>query len=314
MAEGSATLVAGDESATLNITDNDAPLLVVGSNVDDDATSVAGTTDDHVVPKPGFLEGVINGAGGNDILIGDPGAVTLTAGDKANIVLVLDSLGSMSASISFGGSTITRMQALKNAANNLIDNLAATGASDIRIHLIDFDDDAAAGSTFDLRIGGATNTAGVTAAHDFINSPTFTDEGATNYEAGLQRAIDWINGTSANDPIAAANVNKLVFVSDGEPNRAYSGNGTSTVDTVSTIPKHSGISPEFGFYGDNVNEITRIETAGDVGADQAFTIEAVGIQVGDPSTALDVLDDVEDGVVGAGGAGDATNITTRRRI
>ena len=64
------------------------------------------------------------------------------------------------------------MQALKNAVNALIDNLAATGASDIRIHLIDFDTDAAAGSTFDLRVAGATNMAGVTAAHAFINNPT----------------------------------------------------------------------------------------------------------------------------------------------
>ena len=219
--------VIGDDSNTVLVdVIHDADLIVVGSNEDDNSGAPAERL--QPFPNPSGLNfGEINGAGGNDILIGDPGGVTLTAGDTANIVLVMDSSGSMITSISFGGGTITRMQALKNAANALIDNLAATGASDVRLHLIDFDTNAVAGSTFDLRVAGATNEAGVIAAHAYINNPLFRDGGTSNYEAGLQRAIDWINGTSANDPIANATVNKLLFVSDGGPNRAYSANSTS---------------------------------------------------------------------------------------
>nr|WP_283815768.1 VWA domain-containing protein [Bradyrhizobium lablabi] len=278
-------------------------MLVVGSNESDDGASPDPL---HTVPglSPLATSGPVNGLTGNDILVGDPGGTAIAAGDNANIVLVLDRSGSMDNNISFGGGSITRLQAMKNAVNSLIDSLSGSGANAVTIHIVAFDDNASAGSTFTLVSGGASNAAQVTAAHNFINGISSGD--GTNYEAGLQRAIDWINGTSANDPIANATVNRLLFVSDGEPNQAYSGNGTSTVIDVTAGESIQHITGTGD--GDSVSEITRIETAGDGpgGVDQAFTIEAVGISVN--GTALNVLNQVE----GAGGS--ANNITSAEQL
>ncbi|MGH8680798.1 MAG: VWA domain-containing protein, partial [Burkholderiales bacterium] len=282
-------------AATLHITDNE---IIVGSNEDDDNAATDTLPFQHVVPDPsgpGF--GEINGAGGNDILIGDPGGTTLQPGDSANIILVLDSSGSMTATIPFGGGTTTRIQALKDATDDLIDSLAASAAGDIRIHLLDFNTNAAAGQTFDLRSGGATNSAAVVAAHGFVSA--LVAGGATNYEAGLQRAIDWISGSSSVDPLATANVNKLLFISDGLPNRAFSGNGTSTVDTVDEAGALGHLTGS-GFDGDTVSEINVIETDSDgPGADIAFPIEAVGIALGGAD--ITTSDDSGNDVNAAGG-------------
>ena len=63
--------------------------------------------------------------------------------------------------------------ALKNSVNALIDSLSTTGASEIKVHLIDFDSGSSAGGTFTLRSGGAVDTAGVAAAHAWVNSAGF---------------------------------------------------------------------------------------------------------------------------------------------
>ena len=148
------------------------------------------------------------------------------------------------------------------------------------------------------------------AAHNFVNGLTSGD--GTNYEAGLQRALDWINGDSANDPLPSATVNRMLFVSDGEPNQTYRGNGASNVDSVDSdvaLQQLTGTYPGFlGFINpDNVSEIARIETDDDgAGIQQAFTIEAVGINVN--SNALNILSQVE----GAGGS--ANNITSAEQL
>ena len=106
------------------------------------------------IPCPGrsplLPNGQVNGLGGNDILIGDPGGTTIAPGDRANFVLVLDRSGSMTTQISFGSGTISRLQAMKNAVNDLINDLAASNASDVRIHLVTFDSNSSPGSTYDL--------------------------------------------------------------------------------------------------------------------------------------------------------------------
>src|SRR3546814_2716135 len=99
------------------------PLLVIGSAHHGDAGGPA----DHVVANPqGQPDGAIAGGAFDDTLVGDPGSVTITEGQQANIVLVLDSSGSMTTQIDFGNTTISRMQALKNGVNALIEDRKST--------------------------------------------------------------------------------------------------------------------------------------------------------------------------------------------
>ncbi|MCC2601249.1 VWA domain-containing protein, partial [Sphingopyxis yananensis] len=216
-----ATDADGDVSTdTHTISIKNAPDIFIVGSPDDDKT---GSTPDHTVPS-GPVDGAVNGGVGDDVLFGDPGSVTITPGQKANIMLVLDSSGSMENQISFGGQQISRMQALKNAVNSLLDSLGNSGASQVRIHLIDFDSTARSLGTFDIVLNGVNNAARIQAAKDAVNA--MTDEGGTNYEDALIKALSWLNSTDANTkPIVGADINKILFVSDGAP--TMWDNGTS---------------------------------------------------------------------------------------
>ena len=297
-------------TASFTVTLEDNGLLVVGSNENDDPSATNTATFQHTEPNPsGPLFGVINGDTGDDILIGDPGAQgTVTPGDTANIVFVLDTSSSMNEDI---GDT-TRIEAMIDGVKAALDALAATGAGAIRVHIVQFDLSAGTVGTFDI-LGGtpaqnATALANAKAAVDGLISPLGA---GTNYEAGLQGAIDWMEGDSSVDPLAGADIEQVIFVSDGEPNRVLDGNSTDFDDDKSE-DQQSALEHIVGdFDGDDddpddtVNEINVIETT------HGFTIQAVGIDVG--SGALDNLDDVEDGDLD-GGDGDATNITTPAQL
>ena len=288
----------GDTStATLTIDLDSTGILVVGSNESDDNP----IDPDHTVPGPSPLadSGTINGLGGNDLLIGDPGAIVITEGQTANIVLVLDSSGSMTNQISFGGGTISRMQALKNGTNALIDSLAASGAEDIRITVIDFDDHAPNLGTFDLIVNGVVQTGQVTAAKTAVNGMAAED--GTNYEAGLQQALNWIGSAS---PLSGADVNKVVFVSDGNPTFWYTSGTTLGGDGGEGATNVANAMNQV-LGGDGSNEPQLILAAG-------YGIEAVGVNVS--AANLDRLSDVEDGVSGSGGGGSATNATSAEQL
>ena len=305
------TLTDGDgdtDTATLTVALDATGILVVGSNESDDNEA---SDPAHTVSAPSPLDnnGPVEGLGGNDILVGDPGAVTLTAGDKANIILVLDTSGSMTTKIDGNGDgdnddggDPTRMQALINSVNALLNNLAASGAANVRVHIIEFDSDANSLGTFDLRGGTAVQNATQLAnAHTAINGLTAND--STNYEAGLQLAIDYI-AAGGIDPLVGANVNKLLFVSDGQPTGSLDDNSTDQGDVVSTNTSESLQHILGTGQNDTVNEVLVIETDSDGGGtDIAFTIEAIGIGMGaDGASALesglDVLDQVEGAPVG----------------
>ena len=297
----------GDTSTTkldINVKNVESPLLVVGSKSDD----ASGQTDTHIVPNPqGPNNGVIQGGGVDDTLIGDPGSVTVTKGQSANIVLVLDSSGSMTDTISFGGSTISRMQALKNGVNALIDQLANSGAENIRVTIVDFYDSAVNRGTFNLIVNGVKQD--TTAAHDAINN--MGAGGGTNYEAALQGAFNWITGNSGNNDLPNADVNKVVFVSDGEPTSwVSSGGGTSSGDSDRAMQELLGTYPGGSFSSpDNVNDVANILNAGDPG--HKYTIDAIGINIG--ATGLGYLSDVEDGIAN-GGTGSALNVTSAEQL
>ena len=230
------------------------------------------------------------GGAGDDLITGDPGGVVLTVGDKANVVLVLDISQSMTSDISFGGGTIQRIEAMEDAVKALLDQLAASGAEDVRVHIVKFGINGATVGTYDVRVDGVAMSA---SALNTIKTTTIENlssglENGTNYEAGLWQAYQWINGSG---PLADANVNKLLFISDGEPNAWMTGeHGASNSPSGPT------------FNQDALDHITATDDASDERklieqhpnfTTSPFTIEAIGISLS--GTALTRLGTVEDG-------------------
>ncbi|MEG2889169.1 MAG: DUF5801 repeats-in-toxin domain-containing protein [Aeromonas sp.] len=306
-------VVDGDgdkDTSTLQVTFEPvvAPVLIVGSNVDD----VSGSSVPFVVSVGA---GEIDGKGGNDVLIGDIGGSNQLPGQKANIAFVLDNSGSMiSNTIQFTNtngvtSSITRLEAMKQAVISAINGLYNSGASDIRIHIDAFATQVNSSGSFTLTAGGVDDNAQRLAAIAFVNAIVVPSADATNYEAGLIAANNWIESVGSGAPIAAADVNKVIFISDGEPNRAYNANGTTTVENVSSDVAMQHVlgtyNPSGSSNDDNVSEVNRIENVGS-SVGQTFTIESVGIQVG--ANALMLLGQVE------GTGGSATNVNNANQL
>src|SRR3546814_4822359 len=82
----------------------------------------------------------------------------------------------MTTQIDFGNTTISRMQALKNGVNALIDSLSQSGAKDVRITVIDFDGDGDNLGTFDLIVNGVVQTGEVDDAKDAVNGMSRSEE------------------------------------------------------------------------------------------------------------------------------------------
>ena len=283
------------------------PALVVGENVSDTSTQ---TIDHRVDTSPSNPDGTIDGSATQDVLIGDVGGTVQLAGQKANIAFVLDNSGSMTqqtiAFVDAFGQTqqITRLAALKLAVIDALNALYNSAASDVVVHIDTFATVANGAGTFTLTAGSVDNASQLSAAISFVNSisvPSSSNAQYTNYEAGLVAVNNWIESTTGTTPIANADVNKVIFVSDGEPNRALDNSGHAiTVSADEAINQILGIS-------DTTNEVGMIEnTVGSTG--QAFTIEAVGISVGNTGTAIDHLSQVE----GSGGV--ATNVDSANEL
>ena len=238
------------------------PVLVVGSNANDNATQ----TKPHTVPSDDTANhGEIKGGKGHDVLVGDTG-LSQVQGQTANLILVLDSSGSMSEQIQFGGTSISRMDALLQATEALLQSLSESGASNVRINLIDFDSTAKSLGVFDLVIEGIVNIAGLNDAKAALVG--MTAGGSTNYEDGLQTALDWITETGANAPHANADFSQVLFISDGAPNAWNTAQGGIEGGYVSAIDTTIALGQVLGTDGSN--EVQQIVQAG-------WNIEAIGI-------------------------------------
>ena len=245
----------------------EGPELIVGSNADDNPDQ----TTQHTVPSDGGPNsGAIEGGGGHDILVGDTGASRVVAGQTANLILVLDSSGSMSEPIQFNGSTISRMEALKLATLSLLDSLADSGADNVRINLIDFNETASSLGVFDLVVNGVKNEAGLMAAKEAING--MQDDGWTNYEDGLQAAAEWIGSTDIDAPYNNADLNQVLFISDGEPNTWNNNTGGVEGKKVSYSNTTKALEEVLG--SDSINDVQGIINSG-------WSIEAIGIGLND---------------------------------
>ena len=302
--------LAYTSTATLTVTDT----LVIGSAAGDQL----GSPDLYTLPTSSH--GAISGDAGKDILIGDPGGSTLRAGTTANIVLVLDTSGSMgSSNISFtnsSGSVVneTRLQAMINSVDATLNQLHNSGAT-VLVHIDQFSTNASSVGTFDVSTDG-----GLASALSAVNALKATN--STNYEAGLQSALTWINSTGAGAPIASASVNKLVFISDGQPNELNNNaaGGTETSTAVSATAAQAiaaalgTLSASGSIKLDHVSEVAAIGAA-------HYDLQAIGIQVGstlgtasNPS-ALGFLSELEGYNYGSVTTGHtADNITTANEL
>ena len=288
------TIADGDgDMATANLTittaDDGNFNLVVGRNVDDHFGQIIDHYIDHDHPHDGSITGSI----GQDILVGDTGGSAL-AGKNLNLILMLDSSGSMRESIMFNGVSMSRMEALKLSVINQLTDLANGPADHVRVQIVDFDTNASQKGIFDLKDGE------LQAAINAVNS--LQQGGGTNYEAGLSTALLWANSIGLHAPYAGPNVvNQAIFISDGEPTYYYDGNGTTVVGPGSSFSQ-TALDHILNVSGDNdtVSEVQLLEAKG-------FTIEAVGINV--TPTNLDHLNQVE-GESANSNPDVATNITT----
>ena len=303
-------VVSDSEGATVE----SAPALVVGENVDD----TAGQAEDHRVSNPdGEPDGEIVGDNGDDVLIGDVGGGELV-NKTSNIALVLDTSGSMDDPITFNGATTTRIEALDLAVENLLDNLAGTAGVTVRVHMVSFSTRVKEVGTFDIVVNGAVDATALQAAKDFVFGPGDTVDSATsgftNYESGFQAALDWFSDSAntLDDP----DFNQTIFVSDGKPNMAYAGNGTSTVQglnaqdalnhVLGNAPGGGGDDDDDddddGSPPDTVSEYDALFGPFE-GVDA--TVDAVGISV--DAAGDDLLDQIDDD-------GDADNISTGEEL
>ncbi len=266
------------------------PVLVVGENDSD----VPGETQDHRIQNPdGDPDGAIVGNGSSDVLVGDVGGGNLI-NKVMNIALVLDTSGSMTSSITFDEQTMSRIEALDRAVEELLDSLSTTSGATVRVHMVSFATDVKEVGTFNIVVNGTIDFDALQAAKDFVMGPGDSVNGAadgfTNYEAGFDAALDWFSNDA--NTLDNPDFNQTIFISDGAPNRAYNADGTivgsfgaqDAVDHVLGSYNPSGTSND-----DNVSEFHGL-----LGSFKGVngTVDSIGINVsGGAAGNLDRLDD-----------------------
>ena len=261
---------------TINGQNNDAPKLIVDPNGN----------------------GNLQGGDANDVVIGDMGGDTLVPGATANIVLVLDA----SSSMSMDGST--RLATMKAAVVQALKDLAASGAKDVMVHLVTFGTSSKDLGSFLLTSNGVDSQKALDDAIAAVNNVPAYKGGAyeyTNYEAGLDTAYKWINSTSGTGtnapPLSGASVNKLLFITDGDPTYAQDNSGKGINYFGTNNGEANAMAHVLGTFtssdpnkADSDSEVNKIIGKG-------FSIDAVGIDVN--SSTVNFLSQLE-GATGNG--------------
>ncbi|MFY4811075.1 VWA domain-containing protein, partial [Aliarcobacter butzleri] len=268
------------KTATDSTTDK-TPTLVVGSNKDS----------------------VINGGAGKDILIGDTGGTELNVqpGKNYNIALVVDTSGSMkeaSGSKTAWGTTISRIDLLKDALKNLADSLKGHDGK-VNVSIIDFDTNAKEPITFnDLT---SKNISDLITKIDALKA-----DGGTNYEDAFLKTTSWFDTQSVTYGKAQGYENLTYFLTDGDPtfsNRNTTSTGTTTeysdmkdaVDAFKTLSGQStvhaigignGINENYLRFFDNTDIIGQ----GNVSFGSWFWKQTVSGNIGKP----DIVNTAED--------------------
>ncbi|HDU8575980.1 TPA: tandem-95 repeat protein [Vibrio diabolicus] len=189
------------------------PLSVTATSVEEANNDAASTTEsvaltarDYVLESGSHGNDQITGSDDHDIIVGDVQGLEIIAGQDYNIAFVLDTSGSM------GNWVGTAKQEVLDVFDELL-SAANQGEKPgtVNIHLSEFASSASAVISVDL--------SSPTARDEFVKelNSAIGDEGdgGTNYEAGLQSAVEWFS--SQPNPNGQ---NITYFVTDGQPNRA----------------------------------------------------------------------------------------------
>lgn len=242
------TLVDGDgdyDAAVLAI-DVLPGSLVVGQNINDQE----GSTTPHLVG--GGVEEIVGGLG-SDILVGDAGGSFVEdQSQDYNFVFVLDVSGSMA--YPSGGST--KIDLLRDAVQNLMNEFAGYDGGEIKVHFVPFATNAQTAGTFTV-----TDAAGLSDALSYLDH--LVANGYTNYEAPMQSAIDWLQSS---EPLGGNAITTTYFISDGQPNRYIDSSGNvATGNYITALGETEGV--------DGSHEINLLHSLSD-------EVKAIGIEVG----------------------------------
>ncbi|MBD9630912.1 retention module-containing protein [Pseudomonas sp. PDM19] len=244
-------------------------VLVVGSNSSD----LDGSSTQHTLPNPQDVDksGTISGGAGNDVLVGDPGGVSVYTqpGKNYNISLIVDTSGSMKDPSGTG--SLSRMDLAKNALVNLVNAIKGHDGV-INVSLVSFGDSATRVSYNGLT---AANVALLISAINALSA-----NGATNYDDAMQKASAWFNTQVGTNHADAAHgyVNLAFFLTDGNPTvyNGNSGSGNSTSYNDMNVAITSG------------NDM--LHHAGTLVGDNSVAVNAIGIGNGINSDYLRYFD------------------------
>jgi VCBS repeat-containing protein len=250
-------------------------VFVVGQNVDDTSNQGA---DHYIDDSPSAPDGTIEGGAGNDILVGDVGGKSgQVAAGNYNVCLILDYSTSMDDQVPGTSPSVSRLQMLQAAVENLL-TAYANHPGTVNVKIVVFGTNiigqwtGSGDFTLSLQDGGRT-------AVNWIN---FIDDGRgtqyTNYEAAMQAARTWFDSVNVN-----GYSNKAYFLSDGDPTAKL--NNSGGVDT--------NLNPDASY----INEaITAAGTMLAVGGTYSVDMQAIGIGSGVTEANLDKFDNSGDTV------------------
>ena len=183
----------------------------------------------------------LNGGNGDDVLLGDPGGVGVVQNpaEDYNIVLLVDQSLSMNSN--------SLIQNTEAALRALVTSMSGHQGK-INIALVGFSELASTGvkvSLTDITTGDFTsNVASLMTAIDALSTGL---KARTNYEAGFNAAVNWLN----TQPSGYQNL--TYFITDGVPNgyvkddgTEFQGSGTTTTaaimnDTIASFNKPGGL-------------------------------------------------------------------------
>ncbi len=134
------------------------------------------------------------------------------------------------------------------------------------VHITPFSTNVGTSGTFNL-----STPDGISQALSYLDA--FTGKGYTNYEAPMQEAINWLQGS---EPLGGDAITTTYFVSDGQPNRYINNAGNPASGNANTV-----INEITG--GDGSNEVQILQNLSD-------DVVGVGIDISSVISKLNVID------------------------
>ncbi|MDL2207757.1 VWA domain-containing protein [Desulfovibrio sp. OttesenSCG-928-M16] len=206
----------GDTSSALLRLEKPEPSLVVGSDYDDRGNAVHDyTVTDNNPATPDH--GNILGGTENDILVGDASVLNIITSTPKNynICVVLDTSGSMDNPS--GDENLDRLALAQAALKSLLNQLADYSGN-VNIKLVSFAATADGTRPAIIEVDSTNYKEAIGELISHIN--TLNHTGATNYEGAFDEVKKWFTNkgeTDAGNPKFADYVNKVLFLTDGNP-------------------------------------------------------------------------------------------------